>query len=860
MRHIRELAALLTILLAATNAVEAASVTHDWNRTVDRVWIGEEFWANPMEDWRVEDGRLICDSRGGDRNVHLLTYDLTGVGSFAMSVRCGAVDPQAPLGDGWVGFKLGATGRFHDYRDSAVRGEGLHVGVTTDRRIFIGAPRDDSPRLVSDLTDIKLTLAAHDTGDQYTLTLGATDADFTRVLATVSADVPREALAGNVALVCDGRRTIWFDDWHVAGDAVVHDSQRAFGPILFAQHTLSRGTLKLTAQLPPLGFGDPQTVYLRVYRKRQGHVRADWQPVAKAKIDPDAHTARFRIEDWHETEPVPYRLVYFGKGEGSNTREHDFHGTIRPDPIGKSTITIAAFTGNNDLGFPHADIVKHVKHFDPDLLVFTGDQVYEGVGGYGVTYEPLERATISYLRKWYQFGWEYRDLLRDTPSVCLPDDHDVFHGNLWGAGGKATDPGTGFGADAQDTGGYKMPPEFVNMVQRTQTSHHPDPYDPAFVEQGIGVYYGSLNYGGVSFAILEDRKFKSAPKTLLPEADIHNGWAQNYDFDSARDGDVPGAVLLGERQLHFLEDWAQDWSHEAWMKVVISQTLFANVATLPADVHHDNITPRLKVWPPGEYAPGERQVQDHDSNGWPQSGRNRALREMRRAFAFHVAGDQHLGSTIQYGIDDWNDASWAICVPSVANVWPRRWFPPEPGANRAPGAPKYTGEFLDGFGNRVTVHAVSNPHAVDAEPADIMHRAPGYGIIALNRAERTLTIANWPRWVDPAAENAEPYPGWPITLHQLDNYSRAPAAYLPELLVDGPPDAVIQVEDEVTGEIVYTLRIAGNGLRPPVFSDGPFTVRVGYPDRGDWRVIPGVQPASDESADLLGVSFDPPAR
>jgi hypothetical protein len=380
------------------------------------------------------------------------------------------------------------------------------------------------------------------------------------------------------------------------------------------------------------------------------------------------------------------------------------------------------------------------------------------------------------------------------------------------------------------------------------------------VKQDIGVYYGPMNYGGVSFAILEDRKFKSPPKVLLPEAKIHNGWAQNYDFDSAIDGDVPGAVLLGDRQLRFLEDWAQDWSHGAEMKLVISQTLFANVATLPADVHHDNVTPRLKIWPVGEYAPDEKAVQDHDSNGWPQSGRDRALREMRRGFAFHIAGDQHLGSTIQYGIDEWNDASWAICVPSVANVWPRRWFPPEPGANRAPGAPKYTGEFLDGFGNKITVHAVSNPHAVDAEPADIMQRAPGFGIIELNRDERTITVTNWPRWVDPAAEGAEPYPGWPITLHQLDNYSREPSAHLPKLFVDGPPDAVIQVEDEVTGEIVYTLRIDGNGFRPPVFSTGPFTVRVGYPDRADWRVVPGVRPVSDGVVDLLGVSFDPPAR
>ena len=37
---------------------------------------------------------------------------------------------------------------------------------------------------------------------------------------------------------------------------------------------------------------------------------------------------------------------------------------------------------------------------------------------------------------------------------------------------------------------------------------------------------------------------------------------------------------------------------------------------------------------------GYKLAADCDSNGWPQSGRNRALREMRKGFALHLAGDQ----------------------------------------------------------------------------------------------------------------------------------------------------------------------------------------------------------------------------
>ena len=41
-----------------------------WARTHDRVWLGGEYWANPMEDWRVSDGGAECPSMGGGRSGH----------------------------------------------------------------------------------------------------------------------------------------------------------------------------------------------------------------------------------------------------------------------------------------------------------------------------------------------------------------------------------------------------------------------------------------------------------------------------------------------------------------------------------------------------------------------------------------------------------------------------------------------------------------------------------------------------------------------------------------------------------------------------------------------------------------------
>jgi len=82
-------------------------------------------------------------------------------------------------------------------------------------------------------------------------------------------------------------------------------------------------------------------------------------------------------------------------------------------------------------------------------------------------------------------------------------------------------------------GGYFMPVEYVKAVERAQTWHLPDPVDPAPIERGIGVYFTALDWGGISFAILEDRKFKTGPNgplQLTPKFAPRPDWVTNADY------------------------------------------------------------------------------------------------------------------------------------------------------------------------------------------------------------------------------------------------------------------------------------------------------------------------------------------
>jgi len=228
------------------------------------------------------------------------------------------------------------------------------------------------------------------------------------------------------------------------------------------------------------------------------------------------------------------------------------------------------------------------------------------------------------------------------------------------------------------------------------------------------------------------------------------------------------------------------------------------------------------------------------------------LKAIRKSFAFHYAGDQHLGSTIQYGVDDFNDAGYAFCVPSISNVWPRRWYPVKEGKNRKEGEPKYTGEFLDGFGNKITVHAISNPVFTGKKPSKLYNRATGYGIVIFNKNTRDITIECWPRQANPKTDKQ--YEGWPIIINQSDNYLKNASLFLPELKIKGMNNPIIQVKNEKTNEIVFTLRINGTRYLPKVMEKGNYTISVGEPGIGNEKIIKHIS-ASQKKVNAIEIQL-----
>lgn len=425
-------------------------------------------------------------------------------------------------------------------------------------------------------------------------------------------------------------------------------------------------------------------------------------------------------------------------------------GEVRANPVGRP-LRMASLTCQNDYAFPYQPVAENLLKLDPDLLYFSGDQLYENHGGFGIIRGPAEPAILNYLRKYYQFGWAFGDIMRSRPTVVLPDDHDVFQGNIWGEAGAAMD----FTVDPRNPsrGGYHQPARMVNVVHATCTSHHPDFPDREPVQQDISVYHGDLVYGGVSFAIIADRQFKSGPERVKVDG-TRADHVVSPDFDTAT-LDQPGLVLLGERQEEFLRQWSQDWRGHG-LKVLLSQTLFAAAAT-----HHGKYDGYLKA--------------DLDSGGWPQTPRNRALRALSGSMALHLNGDQHLTSLIQYGIDRQRDSVWSFCAPAIAVGYPRWWRPDElgiPHANRPRHDLPDTGEYLDGLGNRIYVYAIGNPEVgTESDRYRLAHqKGSGFAMVTMDTDAKTYKLEAFRFLVDATDGNPDnQFPGWPLKLRQDDN-------------------------------------------------------------------------------------------
>lgn len=491
--------------------------------------------------------------------------------------------------------------------------------------------------------------------------------------------------------------------------------------ILWTQYCQHQGTMKLLVHLDTdpteQATGNPEQVKLWLREKAE----AEWRLAGTRPVDQLTATALFVQKEWPREARVLFKVTC---GESSS------EGIFRAEPEKSSVLKVAGLSCHKGIGWPWKEAIAELISHDPDLVIFTGDQIYENDYGSPMfraqTKAEVPKGMKNYLEKWRKFGEAFRELMRNRPTIMITDDHDVFANDLWGNGGVRM-------KGSRTTGGYPTHPDWVNAAEFTQTGNLPDAVNPGPHGDGVAAYYTALEYGGARFAILEDRKFKSPPSEVISKAIVPGGTGGNSKIEVVKDPDFDCRTLdrhdlqlLGKEQEAFLKSWAADLKDSGDLGAIVSSSPWAHIAM---------------------YAPTSA---DLDSNAWPQSGRNRALKAIGDAPVVMFHGDVHLGTLGRHGVERFNDGPVTYSFPSFSSRASRHWQPIEEGRNRAPGAPANTGEFHDRFGNKITVYGAGND-------------LNGYGIILFDRDKREVQLQ-----FHPMNEERKPIkakvPGWPHTV------------------------------------------------------------------------------------------------
>ena len=155
----------------------------------------------------------------------------------------------------------------------------------------------------------------------------------------------------------------------------------------------------------------------------------------------------------------------------------------------------------------------------------------------------------------------------------------------------------------------------------------------------------------------------------------------------------------------------------------------------------------------------------------------------------------------------------------------------------------WTGEYRDGLGNKITMLAYANPPDI----TDERQRGDGYGIVRFHKKTRRVTFECWPRFADAKQGDKAQFPGWPMTVSMDENDGRKPVAWLPELVITGAENPVVQVIEEKTGEILYTIRPGSNRFRPRVYARGTYTVKIGR-DKPDGKTLTALEAVEQSAA------------
>ena len=216
---------IITFLFLNTSCSKSNLFKADFDNVNNRVWVGKDFWSIPLEDWKVEDGKLVCTGNVPDSRVNLLTHVLSpDAGNFTVSAKFMLLE----MGDvpGSAGLLLG----IHDKEDPDVRaacyfGGGIKAVVSAKGYAFLNGEKVQLPENFG-YSDFDIVVKG--TNNSLTMLVSDINGFSTELNSDIDGIQGLIAVANNVDLdknEKNGNSNFAFDDLKLSGSKVFEKSE-----------------------------------------------------------------------------------------------------------------------------------------------------------------------------------------------------------------------------------------------------------------------------------------------------------------------------------------------------------------------------------------------------------------------------------------------------------------------------------------------------------------------------------------------------------------------------------------------------------------------------------------------------------
>lgn len=776
---------LLAIVQFASCGKESANLQFnaELRKDIKRNQISENFWANRLQDWQLNKGRIECINTSLPlRTLHLLPYTISSdSGTVKISMKIGSIKKNDSLTKhDYAGLILGAGALTDDFRKrafihqthtksggiiAAVNGMGKLIFIDNETGEFLNlAAAEEIKTPIFSTQGLYMQIKLYPEGETYSLNFSIVKETEEEVLSHAKVmNIPKEKIEGNIAFVVNSPQNncksgIWFQDFKLSGTKLNYNENSKISPIIGAFYNYFNKQVHLKAQLMPPGFNSDNKVRLEISE----YEKDEWKQIAEQEIDSVSYTADFSFKLKKHNTIYNYRLIYSEKDDKGKTKEFFYEGLIKNKQKNTLKLTVIKNTSRmlpttswvtkpnnkNRFSLPDSTLSEMLINDKSDFYMFQGELIDKSGFIENSGSKLLQNLKLNYLYELYKWHLSFSEITKNHSCLLLLKDDFLENRNNENE----------FNLNLSETEYLKK------LICKTQHS-------PEIECSSQNQLLSSFSIGGVNFAYIPEAKREKSDSLLLVNRYLNK----------------PDSFMLSRKRE--LKKWALNWDNSE-LKAIITSEPISSLETLNS--RKTNI----------------------------KYNKNKDIIDYAQKTFSVIISSSDTSSFFKYGIKKYADASYSYIAPASISSLVMK---------------KQNNEFISQELNRINLLAKAEKNT----KKDVLNSF-SYGLISFNKFQQSISFYN-KKIVLTEEEQLKDTNNWSIKILAKSNYNKSSPAYLPLLRIKGAlSKPVITIFDSRTKELIYTKRINKLSYKPKVFYWGRYDIEILDTNTGRKKIITNI--------------------